>query len=129
VFAIVGDGGFQMTIQELATAVEQRLPIKIALMNNGYLGMVRQWQELFWEKRYSGVDIHVQPDFPAVVEAYGGAGFRVDTKDQVATTIKKAMKVTDRPALIDFHVLKEENVFPIIPAGQSVDEMMVMKPK
>lgn len=129
VFTVAGDGGFQMTVQELATAVEQKLPIKIAIMNNGYLGMVRQWQELFWNKRYSGVNIHVQPDFVKLAEAYGAAGFRVEQKDQVEAAIKQAMKIKDRPALIDFHVVKEENVFPMIPAGQSIEEMMVHRPK
>lgn len=129
VWAIVGDGGFQMTLQELATAVEQKLPVKIALMNNGFLGMVRQWQELFWNRRYSGVDINVQPDFVKLVEAYGAVGIKVETRAEVEPAIKKAMKVKDRPALIDFHVVKEENVFPMIPAGQSIEEMMVQRPK
>jgi len=129
VFAIDGDGGFQMTIQELATAVEERLPIKIALMNNCYLGMVRQWQELFWNSRYSGVSLHVQPDFVKLADAYGAAGFRVQKKDEVAPVLKEALQVKDRPALIDFNVVKEENVFPMIPSGQSIEEMMVQRPK
>jgi len=129
VFAIVGDGGFQMTIQEMATAMEQRLPVKIALMNNGYLGMVRQWQELFWNKRYSGVDIHVQPDFQKLADAYGAAGLRIETREEVVPAIRQAMKINDRPALLDFHVVRDENVFPMIPAGQSIEEMMVQRPK
>ncbi len=129
VVVICGDGGFQMTLQELAPAVEHRLPIKICLMNNKYLGMVRQWQELFWNNRYSGVDISAQPDFVKLAEAYGAVGLRVENLGQVDTTIKKALDVTDRPTLIDFRIHREENVFPMIPAGQSIEEMMVNRPK
>ena len=91
VFAICGDGGFQMTLQELAPAVEHKLPIKIALMNNKYLGMVRQWQELFWNGRYSGVDISVQPDFTKLAEAYGAAGIRVEKMEDVDGALQQAM--------------------------------------
>jgi acetolactate synthase-1/2/3 large subunit len=129
VLAICGDGGFQMTIQELATAVEQKLPIKIALMNNRYLGMVRQWQELFWNRRYSGVDISVQPDFVKLAEAYGAVGLRVTKVSEIDSAIAKAMQVNDRPTIIDFRINREENVFPMIPAGQSIEEMMVNRPK
>lgn len=129
VFAIVGDGGFQMTLQELATAVEQKLPVKIAIMNNQYLGMVRQWQELFWNRRYSGVDIHIQPDFIKLADAYGAAGFRVESKEQVLPAIQESLKITDRPTILEFRIVREENVFPMIPAGQSIEEMMVRRPK
>lgn len=129
VIAICGDGGFQMTLQELAPAVEHRLPIKIMLMNNGYLGMVRQWQELFWNSRYSGVDISVQPDFKMLAEAYGAVGIRVEKSSEVEGAIKRAMEVDDRPVIVDFHVSREENVFPMIPAGQSIEEMMVNRPR
>lgn len=129
VFVICGDGGFQMTLQELAPAVEHKLPIKIILLNNGFLGMVRQWQELFWNKRYSGVDISVQPDFKMLAEAYGAVGMRVTKADEVEGAIKKAMEVNDRPTLIDFRVSPDENVFPMIPAGQSIEEMMVNRPR
>jgi len=129
VFAICGDGGFQMTLQELAPAVEHKLPIKIILINNGYLGMVRQWQELFWNKRYSGVDISVQPDFVMLAEAYGAVGLRVTKASEIDGALAKAMEVNDRPTLIDFRVSREENVFPMIPAGQSIEEMMVNRPR
>lgn len=129
VIVICGDGGFQMTLQELAPAVEHKLPVKICLMNNKYLGMVRQWQELFWNGRYSGVDLSVQPDFVKLAEAYGAVGLRVEKMSEVDDTIKKALDVTDRPTLIDFRIYREENVFPMIPAGQSIEEMMVNRPK
>ena len=129
VFVICGDGGFQMTLQELAPAVEHKLPIKIILLNNGFLGMVRQWQELFWNGRYSGVDISVQPDFKMLAEAYGAVGIRVTKPDEVEGAISKAMEVNDRPVLIDFRTSREENVFPMIPAGQSIEEMMVNRPR
>ncbi|NLN75796.1 MAG: biosynthetic-type acetolactate synthase large subunit [Armatimonadetes bacterium] len=129
VFAICGDGGFQMTLQEMAVAVEQKLPIKIILLNNGYLGMVRQWQELFWDGRYSGVDISAQPNFKMLAEAYGACGICVKSPDEVDAALNKAMEVTDRPTLIDFQINPQENVFPMIPAGQSIEEMMVNRPK
>jgi len=129
VVAICGDGGFQMTLQELAPAVEHKLPIKICLMNNRYLGMVRQWQELFWNNRYSGVDISVQPDFVKLADAYGAAGMRVTKMSEVEPTFKKALEVDDRPTIIDFVIHREENVFPMIPSGQSIEEMMVNRPK
>lgn len=129
VFAIVGDGGFQMTLQELAPAVEHKLPIKIILLNNQYLGMVRQWQELFWNERYSGVDISCQPDFKMLAEAYGAVGIQVTKGSEIEGAIKRAMEVTDRPVLIEFKVKQDENVFPMIPAGQSIEEMMVNRPK
>ena len=129
VFVICGDGGFQMTLQELAPAVEHKLPIKIILLNNGFLGMVRQWQELFWNGRYSGVDISVQPDFKMLAEAYGAVGIRVTKPDEVEGALSRAMEVNDRPVLIDFRTSREENVFPMIPAGQSIEEMMVNRPR
>ena len=129
VIAICGDGGFQMTLQELAPAVEHRLPVKIILMNNGYLGMVRQWQELFWNRRYSGVDISVQPDFKALAEAYGAVGLRVDKMGELDAALDKAMQIDDGPVIVDCRISREENVFPMIPAGQSIEEMMVNRPK
>ncbi len=129
VFAICGDGGFQMTLQELAPAVEHKLPIKIVLMNNRYLGMVRQWQELFWNGRYSGVDISAQPDFKMLAEAYGAVGMRVEKMEDVEGALQKAMEIDDTPTLIDFRISREENVFPMIPAGQSIEEMMVNRPR
>ncbi len=129
VVAICGDGGFQMTLQELAPAVEHKLPIKICLMNNKYLGMVRQWQELFWNNRYSGVDISVQPDFVKLAEAYGCAGIKIEKMSQIESAWAKAMEVTDRPTILEFDISREENVFPMIPSGQSIEEMMVNRPK
>ena len=129
VFAICGDGGFQMTLQELAPAVQYKIPVKIILMNNGYLGMVRQWQELFWNKRYSSVDISCQPDFKALAEAYGAVGIRVDKMSEVEGALKKSLEINDRPVLMDFRIAREENVFPMIPAGQSIEEMMVKRPR
>lgn len=118
-----------MTLQELAAAVEHKLPIKIILLNNQYLGMVRQWQELFWNGRYSGVDISVQPDFKMLAEAYGAEGMRVKHPDEVDGALARAMEINDRPTLIDFQINPQENVFPMIPAGQSIEEMMVNRPK
>jgi len=101
----------------------------VAIMNNGYLGMVRQWQELFWNRRYSGTDISAQPDFVKLAEAYGAVGMRVDKKNQVMDALKKSLEYDDRPVLIDFRIEREENVFPMIPSGQSIEEMMVNRPK
>lgn len=129
VFVVCGDGGFQMTLQELAPALEHRIPVKIVLLNNRYLGMVRQWQELFWNKRYSGVDISFQPDFKMLAEAYGCVGIKIDKMSEVDAAFDKAMEINDRPVLLDFHTAREENVFPMIPAGQSIEEMMVNRPK
>ncbi|MHB1001748.1 MAG: biosynthetic-type acetolactate synthase large subunit [Armatimonadota bacterium] len=129
VFVIDGDGSIQMNMQELMTAVVYKVPIKIAILNNQYLGMVRQWQELFWKGRYSETDISVQPDFVKLAEAYGAVGLRAETKDQVMDVLKKSLEYTDRPVIMDFHTIREENVFPMIPAGQSIEEMMVNRPE
>ena len=129
VYVICGDGGFQMTLQEMAIAVQYKLPIKIVLLNNFYLGMVRQWQELFWNKRYSGVDIEFQPDFKLLAEAYGAVGITIKDMSEVESAFEKAMAINDRPVLLDFHTTKDENVFPMIPAGQSIEEMMVNRPR
>jgi len=98
-------------------------------MNNMYLGMVRQWQELFFHHRYSHVDIEAQPDFVKVAEAYSCIGMRINKKEDVRAAIEKAMKVKDKPVVMDFRIAREENVFPMIPAGQSIEEMMVERPK
>jgi len=125
VFVIAGDGSLQMNIQELSTAVGNKLPIKIALLNNGYLGMVRQWQEMFFGRRYSSTYLaDANPDFPKVAEAYGAVGLRVESKEQVRPALESAMKVTDRPVLLDFRVDPEENVFPMVPAGEAIDRML-----
>jgi len=125
---IAGDGSIQMCIQELATGVINKLPIKIIILNNSYLGMVRQWQDMFFEKRYSGVDLTGNPDFVRLAEAYGAVGMRIARPDEVGPAIEKALEVDDVPVLMDFVVAKEENVFPMIPAGQSYEELMEGQP-
>ncbi len=121
VFDIAGDGSIQMNIQELATAVNNKLPVKVAILNNGYLGMVRQWQELFYHKRYSQVTLKGNPDFVRLAEAYGAVGIRVKEKKDVKSALKKAI-ATPGPVLIDFLVEPEENVFPMVPAGEAIDQ-------
>jgi acetolactate synthase-1/2/3 large subunit len=124
VVAVVGDGGFQMTNQELATAVQYGLPVKVIVMNNGYLGMVRQWQEMFYDRTYSEVDISVAPDFVKLAEAYGAAGFRAQTPGELAPTLAAALNHKG-VAVVDVSVSKEENVFPIVPAGANARDMIV----
>ncbi len=126
VWDIAGDGSIQMNIQEMATAVINKLPVKIAVLNNRYLGMVRQWQTLFYDNRLSYTDLDLpSPDFVKLAEAYGAVGLRVTTEAEVRPAIKKAMALKDRPCLIDFLVARDENVMPMIPAGGTVDEMLV----
>jgi acetolactate synthase-1/2/3 large subunit len=122
VWATAGDGGLQMTIQELATVVQEALPLKLAVLNNGYLGMVRQWQQLFFKGRYSGTAL-LGPDFAKVAEAYGVAGLTVTEKAQVVPAIEQAMAL-DGPVLIDFHIVPEENVYPIVAPGAAIHEML-----
>jgi acetolactate synthase-1/2/3 large subunit len=124
VIAVVGDGGFQMTNQELATAVQYDLPVKILIMNNGYLGMVRQWQEMFYDRTYSEVDISVAPDFVKLAEAYGAAAFRATRPDELHDVLSAAINHKG-VAVIDVVVSKEENVFPIVPAGANANDMIV----
>ncbi len=123
VWSIAGDGGFQMTMCDLATAVENNIDVKFAIFNNGTLGMVHQWQDLFYQKDYFATVYSGNPDFVKLAEAYGIPGIRVTEKDQVAGAIQQAME-TPGPAVIDFVVTQEENVYPMIPAGESVNEMM-----
>ena len=123
VLCVSGDGSFQMCTQELMTATVYELPIIVAIINNRSLGMVRQWQELFYGERYSHVDLQSSPDFVRLVEAYGGAGFRATTPTEFDEAIGQALDVTDRPVVIDCVVPTAENVYPMIPAGQSVDQM------
>ena len=129
VFVIAGDGSIQMNIQEMMTAVANKVAVKVAILNNGFLGMVRQWQELFYNHRYSGVDMSAQPDFVKLAEAYGGVGMRIEKKEDVEAAIRKSLEINDRPVVMDFRVVPEENVFPMIPAGQSIEEMMVKHPR
>jgi len=125
VISINGDGGFQMNIQELATAVAHNLPIKIIILNNGFLGMVRQWQELFWRKRYSHVDLDwSNPDFVKIAEAYGAVGMRATLTEEVESKLQEAFEINDKPVLIEFQVVKEDNVYPMIPSGGTAADMM-----
>ena len=129
VWAVVGDGGFQMTMPELATAATFKLPIKVLIINNAYLGMVRQWQEMFFENRYSGVDLEGNPDFVKLAESFGCKGFRIRRSGDVRRVIQQAIAYNDGPCIIDACVEKEGNVFPMIPAGAAVSEMITEKPK
>jgi len=122
VFNIAGDGSIQMNIQEMMTVVTEKIPVKIAILNNGYLGMVRQWQELFYKKRYSSTPI-TSPDFVKLAEAYGAKGIRVAKKEDVQKAIKEAID-TDGPVVIDFVVEPEENVLPMVPAGEAINRMI-----
>ena len=123
VWSIAGDGGFQMTMAELATMVENKIPVKFAIMNNSYLGMVRQWQEFFYNKSYVATYYTHNPDFVKLAEAFGMLGIRVTDKTQVRAAIMKAMEY-DGPAIVDFVVEEEENVYPMIPAGQTINELI-----
>jgi acetolactate synthase-1/2/3 large subunit len=126
VWAVDGDGCFQMTAQELVTASSERIPIKVAILNNAYLGMVRQWQEMFYQERYS--EVYLSPDLPDYVkwaEAMGCAAFRVESPDEVAPTIDKANAIDDRPVVIDFRTDAREKVFPMVPAGASNTDVVV----
>jgi acetolactate synthase-1/2/3 large subunit len=126
VWAIDGDGCFQMTAQELVTASAERIPVKVAILNNAYLGMVRQWQELFYEERYS--EVYLSPDLPDYVkwaEAMGCVGLKVETAEEVAPAIEKANSVDDRPVVIDFRTDAFEKVYPMVPAGASNDDIIV----
>lgn len=123
VWSVAGDGGFQMTMAELATLVENKIPVKFAIINNGFLGMVRQWQEFFYNKSYVATHYTHNPDFVKLADAFGMLGIRVTEKAQVRSAIEQAMEY-DGPALIDFVVEEEENVFPMIPAGQTIHDMI-----
>ena len=123
VIDIAGDGSIQMVSQEFATAVFNKIPVKIMILNNGYLGMVRQWQEFFYNKRYSHTSIQNSVDFVKLIEAYGGVGFRVTEKSQVEETIKKALSI-DNVVVVDFWIDREENVYPMVPAGSPINQML-----
>ena len=123
VFDIAGDGSFQMNVQELATAVQHNIGVKVAILNNQYLGMVRQWQELFFNKRYSGTCIECQPDFVKLAEAYGACGIRVDKQEDVESAIIKAIE-TDGPVIMDFRIDREENVWPMVAPGAPLYDIM-----
>lgn len=126
VWAIDGDGCFQMTAQELVTARAEQIPIKVAILNNSYLGMVRQWQEMFYEERYS--EVYLSTDLPNYVmwaEAMGCVGIRVDSPEEILPAIEKANSINDRPVVIDFRIDASEKVFPMVPAGATNDEIVV----
>jgi len=126
VWAIDGDGCFQMTAQELVTARTEQIPIKVAILNNSYLGMVRQWQEMFYEERYS--EVYLSPDLPDYVmwaEAMGCVGIRVDSPEDVVPAIEKANSIDDRPVVVDFRTDASEKVFPMVPAGASNSDVVV----
>jgi acetolactate synthase-1/2/3 large subunit len=142
VIDIAGDGSIQMNIQELATAVTERLPVIVAILNNGYLGMVRQWQEVFYKRRYSGVCLEktvscppdcaepgiqcppYAPDFVKLAQAYGAEGIRVQTPEEIGPALERARQILDRPIFLDFVVDREANVWPMVPAGAGIHEMM-----
>jgi len=121
---INGDGSFIMNIQELGPAVTMKLPLKIFIINNMYLGMVRQWQEMFFQKRYSAVDYHDNPDFAKLAEGFGATGIRVERPEEVRPALEQAQKIEDGPVVIDFIVDEEENVFPMVPSGAGLDEVI-----
>jgi acetolactate synthase-1/2/3 large subunit len=128
VCAIVGDGGYQMTMAELATAALQKLPLKILVIDNKYLGMVRQWQHLFYDNRLSGVDMEGNPDFVKVAEAYGCKGVRISSRDEVESGLKEALAYNDGPCVIHAEVIKEDNVYPMIPSGATYEDMLIGPP-
>ena len=129
VWAVVGDGGFQMTLSELATAAVNKIAVKVLVINNHFLGMVRQWQELFYENRLSGTDLEGNPDFVKLAEAYNIKGFHLRRAADVDKVLQAAMEYNDGPCVIDAEVVKEDNVFPMIPAGAALSDMIIEPPK
>jgi acetolactate synthase I/II/III large subunit len=129
VITIVGDGGFQMTLYELATAALHKLPVKIFVMNNHYLGMVRQWQELFYDNRLSGVDMEGNPDFVMLAQSYGVKAINIETADETDQKVAEALAYSDGPVLVNCEVVKTDNVYPMIPAGRGYEHMLVSAPK
>jgi acetolactate synthase-1/2/3 large subunit len=123
VVCITGDGSVQMNSQELATCVQNRIPVKVLIINNGYLGMVRQWQELFWDNRYSHVDMGQSPDFVKLAEAYGATGLRLTAKGTLVDDLKAAIAI-EGPVVVDIRVTREENVYPMIAPGAAAREMV-----
>ncbi|HEY6779836.1 MAG TPA: thiamine pyrophosphate-dependent enzyme, partial [Thermoleophilaceae bacterium] len=123
VVCLAGDGSLIMNVQELATCVDEQIPVQIFLMNNGYLGMVRQWQELFWDRRYSSVKMGNSPDWVKLAEAFGATGMLVSEKGELVDAFKSALS-EDGPVLVDVRVTPEENCYPMIPAGQAARDMV-----
>ena len=128
VYCITGDGSIQMCIQELMVASIYKLPIKIVILNNQFLGMVRQWQELFWESAYSNVNLEASPDFMKLAEAYGAHGIKCTDATKIREAFEEANAITDRPTVLDFRIVKEENVYPMIPSGMTIKQMEVKRP-
>jgi acetolactate synthase-1/2/3 large subunit len=122
---IAGDGSIQMNIQEMATAVQYNLPVKIVILNNKYLGMVRQWQQLFYEKRYASTSIEETPDFVKLAESYGAVGLRATRPQEVVPVLKEGLS-TPKPVIMDFWVDREECVYPMVPAGAPMTEMLLV---
>jgi acetolactate synthase-1/2/3 large subunit len=129
IWSIVGDGGFQMTQAELATAAIHKLPVKCLIINNNYLGMVRQWQELFFENRLSGVDLEGNPDFVKLAQAYGIKAMRIRRAADIDRILSQAIEYNEGPCVVVAEVAKEDNVFPMIPAGAPLSAMIIEKPK
>ncbi len=125
VIDIAGDGSFQMNIQELGTAVQYELPVKVVVLDNCHLGMVRQWQELFWNKRYSNTPLCYNPDFVMVAEAYGAEGIRISKPEELEGGLKEALEIKDKPVVMHVRVAKEANVFPMVGPGAPIDEIML----
>ena len=125
VINVAGDGSIQMNIQELATVVQNKLPVKVVILNNGHLGMVRQWQELFYNRNYSHTNMEAQPDFVKLAEAYGAEGYRISKPEELEDVLRKAL-TSPNPAFIDVMVEREENVYPMVPAGAALDEMLLV---
>jgi acetolactate synthase-1/2/3 large subunit len=128
VVAIVGDAGFQMTLQELSVIYERNLPVKIIIVNNGALGMVRQWQELQYDNRISESLLHTQPDFVKLAESYGIRGAKIDNQEDLVASLPELMAY-DGPVLIDCRVLQKEKVFPMVAPGKGLHEMIGVKPE
>ena len=129
VWAIVGDGGFQMTLCELATAAIHKIPVKVLIINNRYLGMIRQWQELFFDNRLSGADLEGNPDFVKLGQAYGVAGWHIRRAADVDRVLETAMNYNEGPCIIEAEVIKEDNVFPMIPPGSSLHDIIIEPPR
>ena len=125
VINVAGDGSIQMNIQELATVVQNKIPVKVVILNNGHLGMVRQWQELFYNRNYSHTNMEAQPDFVKLAAAYGAEGYRISKPEELEDVLRKAL-TSPNPAFIDVMVEREENVYPMVPAGAALDEMLLV---
>jgi len=125
----VGDGGFQMTMAELSTAMNMKVPVKVIIINNRYLGMVRQWQNLFYDNRLSGVDLAGSPDFVKLAESYGCRAFRMRRSADIRPVLEKALSYSDGPCVIDAEVVKEDDVFPMVPSGAAYKDMILGTPR